>query len=231
MSWHHGGRQGAHDPPRRDRHRPEGSALHRPDRSGPAAGRGRRHHLLSRPQPLRILDRHRPIDPSPATRFATGCPAAATARSTESCTSWPPSSPHPCTGPDYYDRKKPFGKSSMEAVRCLKRRLSDISTDRCSMTPSINPKGRAREGNRATTLTPARPAHNPNTGSSDKPLQDPPANRLGPHSRGCLDTEGCQTRAPPAGALRVEKVLPRPGLAPTDSTSISLQHPASSGNR
>jgi hypothetical protein len=32
----------------------------------------------------------------------------------------------------------------------------------------------AREGNRGTTLKPARPAHTPNTGSSVKPLPDPP---------------------------------------------------------
>ena len=36
------------------------------------------------------------------------------------------------------------------------------------------PRQRAREGNRGTTLTPARPAHTPNAGSSDKPLPDLP---------------------------------------------------------
>jgi hypothetical protein len=37
----------------------------------------------------------------------------------------------------------------------------------------------AREGNRGTTLTPARPAHTPKTGSSAKPLPDltPPYDR------------------------------------------------------
>ncbi len=33
---------------------------------------------------------------------------------------------NPSPGRDYYDRKKLAGKSSMEAMRCLKRRLSDI---------------------------------------------------------------------------------------------------------
>ena len=33
---------------------------------------------------------------------------------------------NPSEGRDYYDRKKAGGKSSMEAMRCLKRRLSDI---------------------------------------------------------------------------------------------------------
>ena len=33
---------------------------------------------------------------------------------------------NPGIGRDYYDRKKAGGKSSMEAMRCLKRRLSDL---------------------------------------------------------------------------------------------------------
>ena len=35
------------------------------------------------------------------------------------------------------------------------------------------PQQRAREGNRGTTLSPARPAHTPHASSSDKPLPDP----------------------------------------------------------
>ena len=45
---------------RRDRHHPAGPARHRPLRCGPAAGRGRRHHPVPRPRPLRVLERHRP---------------------------------------------------------------------------------------------------------------------------------------------------------------------------
>ncbi len=39
---------------------PAGPARHRTLRCRPAAGRGRRHHPVPRPQPLRVLDRHRP---------------------------------------------------------------------------------------------------------------------------------------------------------------------------
>jgi transposase len=44
-------------------------------------------------------------------------------------------------GRAYYDRKKNSGKSSMEAMRCLKRRLSDTSTAPCSPTshPTTQP--------------------------------------------------------------------------------------------
>src|SRR6516162_2689609 len=40
------------------------------------------------------------------------------------------------------------------------------------MPGAPQPTSRAREGNRGTALTPARPAHTPDTGSSDKPLPD-----------------------------------------------------------
>jgi hypothetical protein len=63
------------------------------------------------------------------------------------------------------------------------------STTRCSTTRREQQE-RAREGNGATNLTPARPAHNPNTGSSDKPLRDPSNTSREPISRWCLDTEG-----------------------------------------
>ena len=34
--------------------------------------------------------------------------------------------PNPSEGRDYYDRKKASGKTSKEAMRCLKRRLSGV---------------------------------------------------------------------------------------------------------
>ena len=48
------------------------------------------------------------------------------------------------------------------------------SSPACRPTPGVpRPVPRAREGNRGTTLQPARPAHTPGTGSSDKPLPGP----------------------------------------------------------
>ena len=68
-----------------------------------------------------------PIDASSGDQCATACPAAGTGRSTWCCTSWPPSSCATATeGRAYYDRKVAAGKSPNEAMRCLKRRLSDI---------------------------------------------------------------------------------------------------------
>ena len=78
-------------------------------------------------------------------------------------------------GRAYYDKKIAEGKTHKEALRSLKRRISDAiyarllaDARRAGQRPA-----RAREGNRGTTLTPARPAHTPNAGSSDKPLPDP----------------------------------------------------------
>ena len=75
-------------------------------------------------------------------------------------------------GRAYYERKIAEGKTHKEALRCLKRRISDAIYAACAPTPGRPPQRhqRTREGNRGTTLTPARPAPTPSTGSSDKPL-------------------------------------------------------------
>jgi len=68
-----------------------------------------------------------PIDASSGDQVATGYHGPATGRSTGPCTSWPPSSSTtPGDGRAYYDRRKAEGKTFMEAMRALKRRLSDI---------------------------------------------------------------------------------------------------------
>ena len=94
-------------------------------------------------------------------------------------------------GRAYYDRKIAEGKTHKEALRCLKRRISDAVFARLqadARQAARRPPRRAREGNRGTTLTPARPAHTPNASSSDKPLPSPaphydPPPRPGPPRR------------------------------------------------
>jgi hypothetical protein len=79
-------------------------------------------------------------------------------------------------GRAYYEKKLAEGKTHKEALRSLKRRISDAIFARLladARRAGQQPAPRAREGNRGTTLTPARPAHTPNAGSSDKPLPDP----------------------------------------------------------
>ena len=81
-------------------------------------------------------------------------------------------------GRAYYDRKLAEGKTPKEALRSLKRRVSDAIFARLqadARQAAAAASVRAREGNRGTTLTPARPAHTPSTGSSAKPLPGPTA--------------------------------------------------------
>src|SRR4029079_13455136 len=70
---------------------------------------------------------------------------------------------NPPAGAAYYDRRKAEGKTSMEAMRALKRRLSDIVyrhlVDDAVAHTRMSPGG--QRGNGATALTPARPAHIP----------------------------------------------------------------------
>jgi len=63
-------------------------------------------------------------------------------------------------GRAYFDRRVAGGTTHMEAMRALKRRLSDI-VYRTMATDAVATGGRAREGTGMTTLTPARPVHNP----------------------------------------------------------------------
>jgi transposase len=73
-------------------------------------------------------------------------------------------------GRAYFDRKLAEGKTGKEALRSLKRRISDTIYACLQNDARRVRKLGAREGNRGTALTPARPAHTPDAGSSDKPL-------------------------------------------------------------
>ena len=64
-------------------------------------------------------------------------------------------------GRAYYDRKNAEGMKHKSALRALKRKISDTIYAQFSTTPDTT-QIRTREGNRGTTLSPARPAHTPN---------------------------------------------------------------------
>jgi hypothetical protein len=74
-------------------------------------------------------------------------------------------------GRAYYDKKLSEGKTRKEALRALKRQVSDavFTRLRADARPTAA-QSRDREGSRRTTLQPARPDHIPATGSSGKPL-------------------------------------------------------------
>jgi transposase len=84
-------------------------------------------------------------------------------------------------GRAYFEKKLTEGKTRKEALRALKRRISDaIFACLQADAQRAAPMQGAREGSRGTTLSPARPAHTPGTGSSAKPLPD-----LLPHYDSC----------------------------------------------
>ena len=80
---------------------------------------------------------------------------------------------NPSEGRSYFDRKKNDGKTSMEAIRCVKRRLSDIvyrtMLDDAVRTGVTGPE----RGHQGTTTDSSATGSHPTTGSSDKPLPGP----------------------------------------------------------
>ncbi len=78
---------------------------------------------------------------------------------------------NPTEGRAYYDRKRASGKTSMEAMRCLKRRLSDIVYRHMvddAMRAMTGPGG-----HRGTSTESSVTGSHPRTGSSDKSLPGP----------------------------------------------------------
>ena len=80
---------------------------------------------------------------------------------------------HPTKGRAYYDRKVAAGKTPMEAMRALKRRLSDV-VFRQMVADARDRAARTGPGGHAGAATSSSAADcNPNAGSSDKSLPGP----------------------------------------------------------
>ncbi len=130
---------------------------------------------------------------------------------------------NPTEGRAYYDRRKADGKTSMEAMRALKRRLSNIvyrtmlddAITHATTGSRTGPGGQTGHDSDSSAT-----GSHPNAGSSDKPLPGPANHILEPRSRLLLDTEGCHVRALPpewghpvrgwnlwAGSVRIEHMF------------------------
>ncbi len=79
---------------------------------------------------------------------------------------------NPSPGRDYYDRKTAAGKTSMEAMRCLKRRLSDV-VYRTMLDDTATALGTGPGGHRGASLTSSAAGSHPHTDTSDQPLPGP----------------------------------------------------------
>ena len=83
---------------------------------------------------------------------------------------------NPGLGRDYYDAKKADGKSSNEAMRCLKRRLSDIVYRHMlddAVARSVTTKVTGPGGQRGNDSYSSAAGSQPRTSSSDKPHPSP----------------------------------------------------------
>ncbi|MGC3860559.1 IS110 family transposase [Micromonospora chersina] len=78
---------------------------------------------------------------------------------------------NPTEGRAYFDRKKASGKTSMEAMRALKRRLSDI-VYRCMISDAVA-MAAGPGGHRGTTTGSSVTDSHPQAGSSEKSLPGP----------------------------------------------------------
>src|SRR5262249_2980106 len=117
-----------------------------------------------------------PLRCPPAGGRSTGYRCAATAASTTPST-WPqsprsgmPTAPAAPTSTARSQKARPARKPSARSS------ASSVTPSTPGSRPAPPapgpPKLTVREGNRGTALSPARPAHTPGTGSSDKPLPD-----------------------------------------------------------
>jgi hypothetical protein len=92
-------------------------------------------------------------------------------------------------GRRYYRRKLAAGKTSMEAMRALKRRLSDIVYRQMAADAKRLRTGPG--GHLGATLTSSAADPNPKIDTSDKSLPDPPDSNVEHRFRPRLDREGC----------------------------------------
>jgi len=79
---------------------------------------------------------------------------------------------NPTEGRAYFDLKKASGKTSMEAMRSLKRRLSDI-VYRHMLNDAITHTVTGPGGHRGTTTDSSVTGSHPHAGSSEKSLPGP----------------------------------------------------------
>jgi transposase len=83
---------------------------------------------------------------------------------------------NPTEGRTYYDAKKAAGKTSMEAMRALKRRLSNIVYTQM-LTDQTRRETTGPGGHSGTTLQSSATDLHPHIGSSEKPLPGPANNQ------------------------------------------------------
>jgi hypothetical protein len=130
----------------------------------------------------------------------------------------------------YYRRKRAQAKTSMEAIRCLRRRLSDVVyrqlvADAPAQRPLDPPDVKAGPGGHSgATLRSSATDQTPDVGSSDQPLPGPAPTTLRPPIPTGKSTSPA-TAAPPrrhAGGVNVPRPTGRTTLTPTSVGAHSM---------
>jgi transposase len=98
-------------------------------------------------------------------------------------------------GRAYYDRKKAAGKTSMEAMRCVKRRLSDI-VYRQLLADAIRPTATGPGGHSGTALHSSAVDSNPDIDASEKSLPGPVNPNATPANPSRPDRSSTRSRRP-----------------------------------
>jgi len=147
----------------------------------------------------------------PGTGRPAGRRCAATGASTTPST-WP-RSPRSGTGTataaPITRRSWPRGRRTRKRSGPSSGGSATPSSPACRPTPGepLKPPSRAREGNRGTTLHPARPAHTPHAGSSGKPLPGLTP-RYGPARQSAHLLAPCPAGRSPGAGLGIPRSLP-----------------------
>jgi transposase len=133
---------------------------------------------------------------------------------------------HDTDGRGYYRRKLADGKTGMEAMRCLKRRLSDVvyrqlvadAEARHEPKPEAGPGG-----HRGATLTSSAADLTPHVGTSDQPQPGPAPGTL-PATPAAITPGAASTAAPKrrrARGVNLERPTGRTTLTPTSAGAPS----------
>jgi transposase len=108
---------------------------------------------------------------------------------------------NPTEGRAYYDRKKAAGKTSMEAMRCVKRRLSDV-VYRQLLADAVRPSGTGPGGHSGTTLHSSAADSNPDIDASEKSLPGPVTTDATLTADTRLDRSSARSRRPVTAPAR-----------------------------
>ena len=141
---------------------------------------------------------------------------------------------HDTAGRAYFRRKRAQGKGGLEAMRCLKRRLSDavyrqlVADAEAAHRQQQNEAGPG--GHRGATLTSSAADLTPHVGTSDQPQPGPAAPTLPPARPS--STPAASPAAIPrrrAGGVNVERPTGRTTLTPTsddapETTPLTTTH-------